>query len=291
MAIDIPSNVRQLIQHALEEDIGSGDITTSLIVPPEHESTALIVAKEPFVLAGMPFAREVFSILDETVKFEALIEDGTRVKKGDIIAEINGKTRTLLQGERVSLNILQRLSGIATLTSKFVQKIKGARAKILDTRKTTPCMRYMEKYAVRMGGGKNHRFGLYDGILIKDNHIEAAGGIKWAMALAEEGRHLSRVEVETENIKEVKDAILAGADIIMLDNMAIKDIKEAVKLAKGKATLEVSGNVSLDNVREIADTGVDLISVGALTHSAPAADISMKIITRTPAEEEFIDNG
>lgn len=289
--MDIPSSIRQLIEHSLEEDIGSGDVTTSLIVPTEHESTALIVAKDNFVLAGIPFVKEVFDILDASVKFDALIEDGSRVRKGDIIAEINGRTRVLLMGERVSLNILQHLSGIATMTYKFVAKVKGTKAKILDTRKTMPCMRFMEKYAVRMGGGKNHRFGLYDGILIKDNHIEAAGGIKWAVAMAEEGRYLSRIEVEAENIKDVKDALSAGADIIMLDNMPLKEIKEAVKLVKGKVTIEVSGNVTLDNVREIADIGVDLISVGAITHSAPAVDISMKIITRQAVTDEESDNG
>jgi len=290
MPIDIPSSIKELIRHALEEDIGSGDITTSLVIPQSHESTGLIVAKESFILAGMPFAMEVYNIISESVTFEPLIEDGTRVKKGDIVAEINGKTSAILKGERLALNILQRLSGIATLTNKFVQKVKGTKAKILDTRKTTPCMRYMEKYAVRVGGGRNHRFGLYDGILIKDNHIEAAGDIKRAIELAKEGRHLSKIEVEAETLKEVKDALEAGADIIMLDNMPINEIKEAVRIVKGRVLLEVSGNVSLENVREIAETGVELISVGAITHSAPASDISMKIITKLP-EEEFIDNG
>lgn len=282
MIMDIPSSVRDLIKHSLEEDIGSGDITTSLIVPKTHESTALIIAKGGFILAGLPFAEEAFNILDDLVNFHVLAEDGSRVKKGDIIAEINGRTATLLQAERVSINILQHLSGIATMTNKFVAKIKGLKAKILDTRKTMPCMRYMEKYAVRMGGGTNHRFGLYDGILIKDNHIEVAGSIKEAVARVKEGRHLSRVEVEAENLKEFKDAMSAGADIIMLDNMPIKDIKEAVRFARGKVTLEASGNITLDNVRDIAETGIDLISVGAITHSAPAMDISMKIMSRQP---------
>lgn len=279
--MDIPSSVRQLIHHALEEDVGAGDITSSLIVPVSHESTAMIVAKDSFVLAGLPFVKAVYAIIDDSVTVEPLVEEGTRVRKSDIVAEINGKTRSVLKGERVSLNILQHLSGIATLTSKFVQKIKGTRAKIVDTRKTMPCMRFMEKYAVRMGGGRNHRYGLYDGILIKDNHIEVAGGIKKAIALAEEGRYLSRIEVEVETIGELKEALASGADIIMLDNMPIKDIKEAAKIAKGKAVLEVSGNVSLETVREIAEAGADMISVGALTHSACAADISMKIMSRS----------
>lgn len=278
--MNIPSSVKDLIRHSLEEDIGSGDITTNLLVPETHKSTALIIAKEDFILAGLPFVKEVFDLLDDTVDFKVLIEDRSRVKKGAIIAEINGKTRTLLQAERVSLNILQRLSGIATMTRKFVIKVKGLKVEILDTRKTMPCMRYMEKYAVRMGGGKNHRFGLYDGILIKDNHIEAVGDIKVAISRAKQGSFLSRIEVEAENLKEFKDALSAGAEIIMLDNMSIKDIKEAVRLSRGKAILEASGNVTLENVREIAETGVDLISVGAITHSAPSVDISMKIMSR-----------
>ncbi|MBI4823362.1 MAG: carboxylating nicotinate-nucleotide diphosphorylase [Nitrospirae bacterium] len=278
--MNIPSGVMSFIQQSLEEDIGSGDITTSLLVSETHNSTSLIIAKEDFVVAGLPFVKEVFNILDSTVSFNVLVEDGSMAKKGSIIVEINGKTRTLLQAERTALNLLQRLSGIATMTRKFVTKVKGLKVEILDTRKTMPCMRYMEKYAVRMGGGKNHRFGLYDGILIKDNHIEAVDGIKNALARVKQSRFLSRIEVEAENLKEFKDALGAGADIIMLDNMSIKDIKEAVRLAKGKAILEVSGNVTLENVREIAETGVDLISVGAITHSAPSVDISMKIMGR-----------
>lgn len=278
--MDIPAFLRDYIKRALEEDIGSGDVTTSLTVPKTHTSTALIIAKEDLILAGLAFVREVFNILDSSVDFHVLMEDGTRLRKGDIIAELSGKTRALLQGERTALNILQHLSGIATLTNKFATKTKGFKAKIVDTRKTTPCMRYMEKYAVRVGGGKNHRSGLYDGILIKDNHIEVVGGVKEAISMTRKYRHLSKIEVEAENLKEFKDALSAGADIIMLDNMPLKDIKTAVKVAKGRVILEVSGNVTLDNVKEIAETGVDLISVGSITHSAPAVDISMKILSR-----------
>jgi nicotinate-nucleotide pyrophosphorylase (carboxylating) len=204
--------------------------------------------------------------------------EGAKVRKGDVLGEVSGKTMVLFAGERVSLNILQRLSGIATLTSRFVDAVRGTSANIIDTRKTTPCLRFMEKYAVRMGGGVNHRFGLFDGILIKDNHIEAVGSITKAVSLAKKGHHLAKIEVEVENLKDLREALEANADVIMLDNMSASDMHEAVKIVQKQALLEASGNVSLDNVREIAETGVDLISVGALTHSAAAADISLKIV-------------
>jgi nicotinate-nucleotide pyrophosphorylase (carboxylating) len=204
--------------------------------------------------------------------------DGKTVSSGDVLAEISGRTRTILLGERVSLNILQRLSGIATLTSMFVQEITGLSTRITDTRKTTPCMRFMEKYAVRMGGGYSHRFGLFDGILIKDNHIIAAGSIREAVQQARRGHHLSKIEVEVSNLDELNQAMNAGADVVMLDNMSVPDMREAVKLTRGRVLLEASGNVSLDNVRAIAETGVDFISVGAITHSAPSADISLKLV-------------
>ncbi len=276
--MDIPSTVIELINHAIEEDVGHGDITTSLLVPEKNESKALYIAKGSFVLAGMPFAEEVFRILDAAVSFRIFYNEGSKVSKGDVLAEVAGKTRALLAGERISLNILQRLSGIATLSSQFVDAVRGTKAKILDTRKTTPCQRFMEKYAVRVGGGTNHRFGLYDGILIKDNHIEEVGGIREAITLARSGYHLARIEVEVENLKELQEAIEAGADIVMLDNMSPKDMAEAVAFAGGRVTIEASGNITLANVREVAETGVDLISVGALTHSVTAADISMKIV-------------
>jgi len=276
--MDIPSNVIELIKHAIEEDIGHGDITTGLLVPETNESRALFIAKSSFVLAGMPFAEEVFHILDASVTFRIFHHEGARVSRGDVLAEVSGKTRALFAGERISLNILQRLSGIATLTSQFVEEVKGTKAKILDTRKTTPCLRFMEKYAVRVGGGTNHRFGLYDGVLIKDNHIEEVGSIRDAVNLAQAGHHLARIEVEVENLKELQEAIEAGVDIVMLDNMPVRDMTEAVAYAQGKVTIEASGNITLANVREVAETGVDLISVGALTHSVAAADISMKIV-------------
>lgn len=276
--MDMPSTVIQLLQHAIEEDIGYGDITTALLIPEESESRALYVAKANFVVAGFPFAQEVFNILDPGTEFKTFFAEGAKVRKGDILGEVSGKTTTLLAGERVSLNILQRLSGVATLTSLFVDAVMGTGAKIIDTRKTTPCLRFMEKYAVRMGGGVNHRFGLFDGLLIKDNHIEAVGSITKAVALAKEGYHLAKIEVEVENLNDLQEAVEAGADVIMLDNMSINDMKEAVNIVQKRIPLEASGNVSLQNVREIAETGVDLISVGALTHSVIAADISLKIV-------------
>ena len=276
--MEISSSVIDLIHRALEEDIGPGDITTSLLIPDENESRALYIAKGIFVLAGLPFSREVFQILDPSISFKMFYNEGVNVIKGDVVAEVHGKTRAILSGERVSLNILQRLSGIATLTSMYVHKIKGLKAKIVDTRKTTPCQRFMEKYAVRMGGGGNHRFGLFDGILIKDNHIEAVGSIKEAVKLAKSSHHLAKIEVEVENLYDLKEAIKAGADIVMLDNMSVSDIKEAVKISNGRVLLEASGGVKLENVRDIAEAGVDLISVGALTHSAVAVDISLKIV-------------
>jgi len=276
--MDIPESVIQLLRHAIEEDLGHGDITSSLIIPEDSEARALFIAKGNFVLAGFPFARLVFHILDQSVSFKSFQAEGAKVRRGDVLGEVVGKTRLLLAGERTSLNILQRLSGIATLTSQFVDAVFGTKAKIVDTRKTSPCHRFMEKYAVRMGGGVNHRFGLFDGILIKDNHIEAVGGIREAVSLAKSGHHLAKIEVEVENLKELEEALDAKADIIMLDNMTIEDMAKAVKITGGRVILEASGNVMLDTVRQIAETGVDMISVGALTHSVTAADISLKIV-------------
>jgi nicotinate-nucleotide pyrophosphorylase (carboxylating) len=276
--MDIPLKVIELIKQALEEDVGQGDVTTNLIVSEDRESKALYIAKGNFVLAGFPFAEEVFHILDPSTSFKFFFGEGEKVYKGDVLGEVSGKTKVLFAGERLSLNILQRLSGIATLTSKFVDAVRETKAKIVDTRKTTPGQRFMEKYAVRMGGGLNHRFGLYDGILIKDNHIEEVGSVTEAVTRAKSTQHLARTEVEVENIKELQEAIEAGADIVMLDNMTVSDMAEAVRIADGRVTIEASGNISLRNVREVAETGVDRISVGAITHSASAADISMKIV-------------
>jgi nicotinate-nucleotide pyrophosphorylase (carboxylating) len=272
----IPPHVLEFIRGALREDIGRGDVTSGLLIPEGQEAAAGIVAKGGFLLAGLPFARAVFRCADDSVRFEPVMKEGSTVRKQNLLASVRGSARSILMAERVALNVLQRLSGIATLTGQFVKKAEGFKAEILDTRKTTPGMRYIEKYAVRVGGGRNHRFGLYDGILIKDNHIKAAGGIGEAVGLVRKARRRMKVEVEAANLRDVTEALEAGADIIMLDNMTLPEIREAVRFVGQRAVLEVSGNVTLNNVREIAATGVDLISIGALTHSAPAADISMR---------------
>ena len=267
---------------ALSEDIGHCDVTTSAVIPLGHKSKAVLIAKEDFILAGISFAGRVFSLADAGIKFKADKKDGSRVKKGTVIARVSGSTPGLLKAERTALNLLQRLSGIATLTHKFVECVKGLRVKITDTRKTAPNLRFFEKHAVRAGGGHNHRFGLFDGVLIKDNHIAAAGGIAKAVRLARSNtHHIMKIEVEAKNIKEVKQALSAGADIIMLDNMPVKEMKNAVKvirLQNPRILIEASGSVTLQNVRPIAETGVDMISAGAITHSAPAVDISMKVL-------------
>nr|MDA8086082.1 carboxylating nicotinate-nucleotide diphosphorylase [Nitrospiraceae bacterium] len=264
---------------SLEDDLEPGDITSGLLLG-RQRSKAIFVAKSGCVAAGLPFAREVFRLVDGETVFRPLAKEGFTVKKGGLLAEITGRTASLLAAERVSLNVIQHLCGIATLTRSYVDAIKGLSSRIVDTRKTMPSMRYMEKYAVRMGGGGNHRFGLYDGILIKDNHIKAAGGIKKAVELAKKGgmHHLLKIEIEVEDLKGVREALDAGADVIMLDNMSVPMMERAVKLCNKRVLIEASGNVTLENVRDIAQTGVDLISSGSITHSAPAADISMRIV-------------
>ena len=282
-------HLRKFLAAALEEDLAQGDITTELTIPEGHVSEAEIIAKEDFIVAGLPFAGEVFALLDGGIGFDEAVPDGSRVGEGDVLAVVRGHTRGLLAGERLALNILQRLSGIATLTARFVELTDGTGTRIVDTRKTTPNMRYLEKYAVRTGGGCNHRFGLYDGILIKDNHIKAAGGIGKAVEMARcKAHHLMKIEVEVGSIAELTEALKAGADIVMLDNMPVELMRDAVRIARGYSPaplLEASGGVNTDNVREIAMTGVDFISVGALTHSAPSVDISMKIAGPGHAEK------
>lgn len=278
----IPRNADAMIKNALREDIGRGDITTESIIPAHHLSSASLSAKEGFILAGLPFAERTFHLVDRGIKFRSLKREGSRVKRGEMLATVRGKTKSILMAERVMLNILQRMSGIATLTDNYVRQVRGYKARIVDTRKTVPGLRYFDKYAVRVGGGENHRFGLYDAILIKDNHIEAAGGISRAVKLArtKSGGEI-RIEVETGTLAEVREALSSETDIIMLDNMPLERIQKAVKLIRknNKAvTIEASGNVSLSNVRAIAQTGVDMISVGALTHSVRAADISLRIV-------------
>jgi nicotinate-nucleotide pyrophosphorylase (carboxylating) len=271
--------IRDIIEAALAEDIGTGDITTQATVSPKKKGRAQAVAKDDFVIAGIDVFAETFQLLDNSIKVNKLIDNGYRAKRGDIVAEVLGSLSNILQAERVALNIFQRMSGIATLTAKYVKAVRGSKAKILDTRKTMPGLRVLDKMAVRIGGGCNHRTGLYDGVLIKDNHIEAAGGITAAVkAQRKRLPHTLKIEVETKNIKEVKEALKCGVDIIMLDNMSVPAMKRAVGLVAGRALLEASGNVSLQNISEIAATGVDLISVGELTHSVQAADISLKVI-------------
>jgi nicotinate-nucleotide pyrophosphorylase (carboxylating) len=275
--MDLPLYVKEHISRSLREDIVHGDITSLALIPENDVASATFIAKEDFVLCGLPVAREVFYTVNSSIRIQMFATEGDRLEKGESIAKVTGSTRSLLAAERVALNYMQRLSGIATLTSKFVEAVEGLNVKILDTRKTTPGLRFLEKYAVKTGGGHNHRFGLYDGILIKDNHIKAAGGIKQAVEKARNSHRFLRIEVETETTYDVIEALDAQADIIMLDNMSVEKMHEAVEIAKGKALLEASGNVTLKNVRSIAETGVDVISVGALTHSARAADISMKL--------------
>jgi nicotinate-nucleotide pyrophosphorylase (carboxylating) len=253
-------------------------IISEAVISEEASSTAEIIAKQELILAGSLVAREVFRKLDPWVQFTPLAHEGGTVKSGGIIAQVAGKTRALLAGERVALNVMQHLSGIATQTARYRDLLKGQRAEILDTRKTLPGLRALEKYAVRMGGGRNHRFGLYDGILIKDNHIAAAGGIIKAMAnIRTKVQPLLKIEVEVKNLDEVREAMAAGATMILLDNMPPHLMKQAVNIVSGKVLVEASGNVTLENLKAIAETGVDFISSGSITHSAPAADISMKI--------------
>lgn len=273
--------LNEIVRKALEEDIRKGDVTTNSIIPKNSKGKAVIVAKEEGVLAGIEVVCEVFTALDSGIKFNKFLNDGDRFEPGTKLLEIAGSLRAILTGERTALNFLTHLSGVATLTSHFVEKVKGTKAKILDTRKTIPGLRELEKHAVKMGGGTNHRFGLYDAVLIKDNHIAAAGGIKQAVEKVKESARgacaWSFVEVEVENLEQLKEALSCGADRIMLDNMSIEDVKKAVEITSGKAKLEVSGGVNLDTVRKIAETGVDYISVGAITHSFKAIDLSLEI--------------
>ncbi|MDD4356940.1 MAG: carboxylating nicotinate-nucleotide diphosphorylase [Smithellaceae bacterium] len=271
-------HIKKIIKAALAEDIGTGDITTEATVSLEKRGRALAIAKGDFVVAGLNVFEAVFHVLDKDIHVKKIITDGNRAKKGDIIAEVTGSLSGILQAERVALNLFQRMCGIATLTAKYVEAVRNKKAKILDTRKTVPGLRVLDKMAVRIGGGTNHRTGLYDGVLIKDNHIEAAGGITAAVkAQRKRLSHHLKIEVETKNIRDVKEALKCGADVIMLDNMTLDAMKKAVDVVAGRALLEASGNVNLERVAQIAATGVDFISVGELTHSVRAADISLKV--------------
>ncbi len=268
-----------IIENALEEDLGSGDVTTDAIFSVDDTCEALIIGKEEGIIAGIPIAERVFQKLAPEVTVAQKLKDGEHVNPGDEILVIKGSIHAVLSGERLSLNLLQRMSGIATATSKYVAAISGYRTRILDTRKTAPGLRVLDKYAVSIGGGCNHRFGLYDAVLIKDNHIDFAGNISNAVEIVR-SKYQSKfkVEVETSTLDEVREALKAGADIIMLDNMTVEMMKEAVRIINGKYITEASGGITLDNVRQIADTGVDFISVGAITHSSPALDIGLYMV-------------
>ncbi len=271
------SRVDQLILMALEEDVTNEDVSTNAIIPEDKFGSVQLICKEDGIIAGLEVFKRVFTLLDENTKVECYCKDGDAVKKGQLLGVIRGYVRVLLTGERTALNYLQRMSGIATYTHEIVSLLEGSKTCLLDTRKTTPNMRIFEKYAVKAGGGHNHRYNLSDGIMLKDNHIAAAGSIKKAVAMARDyASFVLKVEVETENLNMVQEALDAGADIIMLDNMSVEDMKSAIELINGKALTECSGNVTKENVEKYVSLGVDYISCGALTHSAKILDLSLK---------------
>ncbi len=279
--------LRQLIRTALDEDIGAGDVTTGAALRGDEAGHAQARAKVEMVVAGIDVFGEVFLAFDPALNFTQRRRDGEKAEKGDLLAEISGSLASILTAERVALNLFQRMCGIATLTRRYVDQIEGMPAKILDTRKTVPGLRILDKYAVRVGGGYNHRFALYDGVLIKDNHIKAAGGIGPAVRRVRERiPHTLKIEVEVKNLTELEEALAAGADAVMLDNMELAEMAAAVKRVGGMIPLEASGNMTLERVREVAATGVDLISVGALTHSVAAADISLNVIQVEPRTDQ-----
>lgn len=270
-------NADEQIMSALREDITSEDITTNSVMPDYRLGEVELIAKEEGVIAGLGVFKRVFELLDAKTEIDFFVADGDHVKNGMKLAVVKGDIRVLLSGERTALNYLQRMSGIATYTKKIAELLEGSGTKLLDTRKTTPNMRVFEKYAVKVGGGYNHRFNLSDGILLKDNHIGAAGSVANAVRMAKEyAPFVRKIEVEVENLDMVREALEAGADIIMLDNMSVEDMKEAVRITKGKAETECSGNVTCENVAKLVDIGVDYISSGALTHSSPILDLSLK---------------
>lgn len=279
--MDKENLIEALIDLAIEEDISSGDISTDAIIPEKSKASAVMTAKADGVISGLGVIRKVYERFEDDFVWHPLVKDGQKVRKGDRILEIEAGYRTLLYGERLSLNILQRMSGIATATARYVAELEGTNTVILDTRKTAPGMRVLDKMAVRDGGGHNHRMGLYDMVMLKDNHIKIAGGIPQAVAAVRKGLPLSvKLEVETTCLEEVRQAVEAGADIIMFDNMDNETMAEAVRIVAGRARTEASGNMSIPRLKEVAATGVDFISVGALTHSVTALDISMNIIRK-----------
>ena len=270
--------VEDVIKSALKEDINYLDVTTDYLIDENATTTARFVAKSDGVLCGLEVALTVFKMLDDTITFEILKKDGEKLNKGDIICRMSGNTRALLKGERTALNLIQHMSGIATATNKCVELVKGTNASVVDTRKTLPGLRALQKYAVVCGGGKNHRYNLSDAAMLKDNHIDAYGSITNAVnALRKKAGHMLKIEVETRSLDDLREALAVGADVIMLDNMDCPTMAEAVRINAGRAKLEASGNITLDNIAEVAKTGVDIISLGALTHSVKAFDISMRI--------------
>ena len=270
-------NADRYIRMALEEDITSGDISTSCVMPVYQKGQAELICKQDGIIAGLGVFKRVFEMLDSTVDFDMRANEGGKVKNGELMAVVTGDIRALLSGERTALNFLQRMSGIATYTNSIVKLLEGSRTTLLDTRKTTPNMRIFEKYAVKAGGGSNHRYNLSDGVMLKDNHIGAAGSITKAVQMAKANvSFVHKIEVETENLDMVREAVEAGADIIMLDNMSPEEMKEAVRIIDGRALTECSGNVTKENIKNIIDIGVDFVSSGALPHSAPILDISLK---------------
>lgn len=279
--ITMKMNVDKLILMALQEDITSEDVTTNAVMPDSVQGEVELIAKANGIIAGLDVFARTFKLLDEKTNIEFLIKDGDTVTKGQLLAKVQGDIRVLLSGERVALNYLQRMSGIATYTRQVADLLKGSKTRLLDTRKTTPNMRIFEKYAVTVGGGYNHRYNLSDGILLKDNHIGAAGSVAKAIKMAKSyAPFVRKIEVETEDLDMVKEALEAGADIIMLDNMSVDMMKEALKLINGKAQTECSGNVTKENIKNLVEIGVDFISSGALTHSAPILDLSLKHLHR-----------
>ncbi|MGN7610610.1 carboxylating nicotinate-nucleotide diphosphorylase [Magnetococcales bacterium HHB-1] len=266
------------VRHAIQEDLGRGDITANILIPAGQEAEASLIAKEDLVVCGLPVLSEAFKLVDSRIRILPQVSDGAGVLAGNTICKVRGPGRGIVTAERVALNFFQNLSGVATVTRQFVEKVKETRARIVDTRKTTPGLRILQKYAVRIGGGHNHRAGLDDGILIKENHIFLAGGLTQAVErIRESAPHLLRIEVECETLEQVKEAVAAGAHILLLDNMSPAQLKEAVTWVEGRVLLEASGGVTLDTVQEIAETGVDLISVGYLTHSARSRDVSLLV--------------
>lgn len=271
-----PHIIDEIVRRALAEDIGYGDLTTAAIIPPETTTCGAIIARASGVIAGLPMVEAVFRQLDEASQFDSLVDDGAVIDDGDLIARVSGKGQAILSGERVALNFLQQLSGVATATRQIVEQLEGTEVQLLDTRKTVPGLRALQRYAVRVGGGTNHRFNLFDGILIKENHITVAGGIKTALSQAREASGpFTNIEIEVEDLQQLEEAIATGADLVLLDNMSLDDMRQAVQITAGRVLLEASGDITAATARAIAETGVNFMSAGSITHSPPALNLSL----------------